>query len=313
MLFTNNLSIIYITAPFKGIQQTQNIHVKNDTESPIAFKVKTTAPKLYCVRPNSGVLQPGEAGQVTIIFQGLPDEPPLGSKCKDKFLFVSIPCLSDIASKDVSTNWAQLEQLAGGKSSDIKLKVAFNYDNPMNTIQEEKSNISGHSFSAANTSSNLNANSNGPAAAAAAAAAALATTNPINNNHINTNNSNFNNNNSSSHLNGHNIQPIEPIQTIPSSNIDRSIQSTGISSGIANNITNTNNSKPNPVVPASTDINEPINVSSTEKITSESKPSVHVAPPTTSSSATKISSNETNIYLIGLVLLVLAFLLSRLF
>jgi vesicle-associated membrane protein-associated protein A len=101
--------------------------------------VKTTAPKLYCVRPNSGLLAPGASESVTIIFQGLHEEPPLGFKCKDKFLFVSIPCSADIAidPKDVSSHWAELEQQAAGKSEDIKIKVLFSYDNPMNTIQEE--------------------------------------------------------------------------------------------------------------------------------------------------------------------------------
>lgn len=113
----------------------------------MAFKVKTTAPKLYCVRPNSGVLKPGESSDVTIIFQGLKDEPSLGYKCKDKFLFVSLPCSEDVDSKNVSSNWSKLEELAGGRSTDVKLKVLFSYDNPMNTIHEEdKSNISSHSI-----------------------------------------------------------------------------------------------------------------------------------------------------------------------
>lgn len=32
--------------------------LKNPTEKPILFKIKTTAPKRYCVRPNSGLLEP---------------------------------------------------------------------------------------------------------------------------------------------------------------------------------------------------------------------------------------------------------------
>lgn len=32
--------------------------LKNPTDKPILFKIKTTAPKRYCVRPNSGLLEP---------------------------------------------------------------------------------------------------------------------------------------------------------------------------------------------------------------------------------------------------------------
>lgn len=35
---------------------TVSLIIKNPTEKRIAFKIKTTAPKRYCVKPNSGVL-----------------------------------------------------------------------------------------------------------------------------------------------------------------------------------------------------------------------------------------------------------------
>ncbi|RUS24143.1 PapD-like protein [Jimgerdemannia flammicorona] len=34
------------------------LRVKNPHPQPVAFKVKTTAPKQYCVRPNSGRIEP---------------------------------------------------------------------------------------------------------------------------------------------------------------------------------------------------------------------------------------------------------------
>lgn len=34
------------------------LKVKNNNNEPVAFKVKTTAPKQYCVRPNSGRIEP---------------------------------------------------------------------------------------------------------------------------------------------------------------------------------------------------------------------------------------------------------------
>ncbi|WP_348253318.1 mobile sperm domain-containing protein, partial [Salmonella enterica] len=36
---------------------------------PVAFKVKTTAPKQYCVRPNSGRVESGENVKVEVLLQ----------------------------------------------------------------------------------------------------------------------------------------------------------------------------------------------------------------------------------------------------
>lgn len=36
----------------------QNIRITNTHDQSVAFKVKTTAPRLYCVRPNSDIIPP---------------------------------------------------------------------------------------------------------------------------------------------------------------------------------------------------------------------------------------------------------------
>ena len=43
---------------------TVSLSIKNPTEKRIAFKIKTTAPKRYCVKPNSGVLDPAQSMKV---------------------------------------------------------------------------------------------------------------------------------------------------------------------------------------------------------------------------------------------------------
>ena len=49
---------------------SSNISVSNPTENDvIAFKIKTTAPKRYCVRPNVGLLKPGETSDVKVLLQ----------------------------------------------------------------------------------------------------------------------------------------------------------------------------------------------------------------------------------------------------
>ena len=43
---------------------TANLKLTNPTKRKVCFKVKTTAPKRYCVRPNSGFVEPHEVVEV---------------------------------------------------------------------------------------------------------------------------------------------------------------------------------------------------------------------------------------------------------
>jgi hypothetical protein len=43
------------TGPYTEVV-TSTLTLRNPTNDPVIFKVKTTAPKQYCVRPNSGLL-----------------------------------------------------------------------------------------------------------------------------------------------------------------------------------------------------------------------------------------------------------------
>jgi len=65
-----------------------------------AFKVKTTAPKKYCVRPNAGVIPPGKHVEVHVIPQVLKGTEgsltaDLQGKCKDKFMIQSTTVKDD--------------------------------------------------------------------------------------------------------------------------------------------------------------------------------------------------------------------------
>ncbi|KAF8194143.1 PapD-like protein [Pholiota molesta] len=57
--------------------------------TPVAFKVKTTCSKSYRVQPTLGRLEPGASIDVLFTMQKLEEEPPLDTKCKDKFLIQS--------------------------------------------------------------------------------------------------------------------------------------------------------------------------------------------------------------------------------
>ena len=66
----------YLTFKFiPGTNISTNIFLKNSSDSNIAFKVKTTAPKAYFVRPNQGVLAPGEQKEINVIMQAVDSHP----------------------------------------------------------------------------------------------------------------------------------------------------------------------------------------------------------------------------------------------
>jgi len=48
---------------------TSYMNLRNPTDKTILFKIKTTAPKKYCVRPNCGTLQPKEMMEIAICLQ----------------------------------------------------------------------------------------------------------------------------------------------------------------------------------------------------------------------------------------------------
>lgn len=54
---------------------TAYMTIKNMSEEPILFKVKTTMPVNYLVRPNQGIIKIGEEAAVKIIFNFALDSP----------------------------------------------------------------------------------------------------------------------------------------------------------------------------------------------------------------------------------------------
>lgn len=109
-------------------QSTAYVTVKNNSDQAIAFKVKTTAPKFYCVRPNASVVAPGEIVDVQVIFLGLPEAPAPDYKCRDKFLVITLPSPYDLGSKSVSEAWADLEAEFKQQAISKKIKVKYLID-----------------------------------------------------------------------------------------------------------------------------------------------------------------------------------------
>eukprot|EP00879_Flechtneria_rotunda_P001053 GHRR01001191.1.p1 GENE.GHRR01001191.1~~GHRR01001191.1.p1 ORF type:complete len:255 (+),score=79.83 GHRR01001191.1:120-884(+) len=70
------------------------ISIFNPSSERLAFKVKTTTPKKYVVRPSSGVVEPQSTANVQVIMQAQKEFPPDMANCKDKFLVQVKPMAS---------------------------------------------------------------------------------------------------------------------------------------------------------------------------------------------------------------------------
>ncbi|XP_027338787.1 vesicle-associated protein 2-2-like isoform X2 [Abrus precatorius] len=64
------------------------LHLANNTPHHVAFKVKTTSPKRYCVTPTIGIINPHATSHFTVTMQAQRTTPP-HLLCKDKFLIQS--------------------------------------------------------------------------------------------------------------------------------------------------------------------------------------------------------------------------------
>ncbi|PWA85363.1 major sperm protein (MSP) domain, Vesicle-associated membrane-protein-associated protein [Artemisia annua] len=82
-------------------QSTSSVHLSNISDDYVAFKVKTTSPKRFCVRPNSGIISPKSAYDFTVTMQGLRSAPS-EVECKDKFLIQSTVVDSGLKEEDVT-------------------------------------------------------------------------------------------------------------------------------------------------------------------------------------------------------------------
>lgn len=104
---------------------TVSLTIRNPTEKRIAFKIKTTAPKRYCVKPNSGVLDPGQLMKVNVLLQPFNYDP--NEKNKHKFM-VQYLYLSEeemqLSVNDILNMW---KDVSASRLLDLKLKCIFEF------------------------------------------------------------------------------------------------------------------------------------------------------------------------------------------
>ncbi|CAH9108384.1 unnamed protein product [Cuscuta epithymum] len=109
--------------PFELKKQIScSMHLTNKTDNHVAFKVKTTNPKKYCVRPNTGILTPLAACDVIVTMQAQ-KEAPTDMQCKDKFLLQSVVVSPDTMAKDIIPEMFNKE--SGNHVDECKLRVVY--------------------------------------------------------------------------------------------------------------------------------------------------------------------------------------------
>ncbi|XP_016980183.1 vesicle-associated membrane protein-associated protein B/C [Drosophila rhopaloa] len=130
--------------------------LRNNSALPLVFKIKTTAPKRYCVRPNIGKILPSRTTQVEICLQ--PFIYDQQEKNKHKFMVQSVLAPLDADLTDLNKLWKELEP---EQLMDAKLKCVFEL--PSNEANAENTSgggaIGGGSGSAGGGSGGVNTSS----------------------------------------------------------------------------------------------------------------------------------------------------------
>ncbi|XP_059633944.1 vesicle-associated protein 1-3 [Cornus florida] len=120
--------------PFELRKQSScSMQLTNKTDQYVAFKVKTTNPKKYCVRPNTGIVLPGSSCNVTVTMQAQKESPP-DMQCRDKFLLQSVMAANGTTSKDITTEMFNKEE--GKVVDEFKLRVVYIPANPPSPVPE---------------------------------------------------------------------------------------------------------------------------------------------------------------------------------
>jgi len=104
---------------------TINITLTNPSDRTVCFKVKTTAPKQYCVRPNSGTIAPKGNVKVAVMLQ--PFDYNAEEKSKHKFMVQAAFLPDNETSAD--NIWKNISE-SGGELMESKLRVVFETPSP---------------------------------------------------------------------------------------------------------------------------------------------------------------------------------------
>jgi len=105
------------TGPFT-VAVSSYMKLKNPSDKKVCFKIKTTAPKRYCVKPNSGVVDPRDEIAIAVSLQPFEYDP--AEKNKHKFMVQSMFAPDGEINQD--TLWKEVDQ---NELMDSKLRCVF--------------------------------------------------------------------------------------------------------------------------------------------------------------------------------------------
>ncbi|CAD7925511.1 unnamed protein product [Amoebophrya sp. A120] len=97
--------------------EEQTLELKNVNSNPVAWKVKTTAPKAYLVRPSSALLMPGDTAAVQICLQASSAPPDFSTH---RFLVQATAVGSDRTTNLGKSDWEKLQR---GEIKEARLTV----------------------------------------------------------------------------------------------------------------------------------------------------------------------------------------------
>lgn len=133
--------LCHLTGPLTQLVK-RTLTVSNPNNQPVAFKVKTTAPKQYCVRPNSGRIEPGEMVEVQVLLQPMKEEPPSSAKCRDKFLVQSTIITPDFETASLQEIWPVIEKENKSAIHEQKIRCAYLPATTAPLAEEDEGNTS---------------------------------------------------------------------------------------------------------------------------------------------------------------------------
>ncbi|XP_024524990.1 vesicle-associated protein 1-2 [Selaginella moellendorffii] len=109
--------------PFELDRQLScKLKLGNDTKHYVAFKVKTTSPKSFCVSPSTGVLQPRSALEISVTMRAQ-HRKPVDGQSKDKFLIQSVVAPDEFLASDI--NQEMFTKDLGNEIFETKMRVSF--------------------------------------------------------------------------------------------------------------------------------------------------------------------------------------------
>nr|CAD7440656.1 unnamed protein product [Timema bartmani] len=102
----DGLSLPIINFVNDGSELTGSVSLTNTSEKLISYKIKTTSPEKFRVRPSMGTLSPGASISINVVLQPGYQVPGLS---RDKFLIMNLPVdTPDMSAAELGELWKQL-------------------------------------------------------------------------------------------------------------------------------------------------------------------------------------------------------------